>query len=95
MENLLKTSDLFKNEFKLLNHVKPNRVQSEQLIIRHIKSGIQCILQIATEPVLLYAEQTKKIILDYLSLDPLCKYLVAFFRYSIAYMSAFATLNTD
>lgn len=72
-ENLLKTSDPLKNDFELLDHIKANRVQNEQLIVRHIKSGIKCILQFATEPVLLYAEQTKKIILDYLSLHPLCK----------------------
>lgn len=71
--NLPKASHLLQNDFEVLGQVKANRVQSEQLNIRHKKSGIQCTLQFTTELAIVHAEQAKKIILDYFSLDPLCK----------------------
>lgn len=71
LENLLKASNEFKNEFESLK-----RVDADRVILRLRKSGILCTLQFATKGEILHVEQTKKLILDYLNLHPLCKYSI-------------------
>lgn len=65
-------------DFELLCHVKPNRVQYGQLKVLHKKSKIQCVLKFEdAQHKSRYSKQTK-IILGYMSLHPLCKPLFSF-----------------
>lgn len=68
----MRTTDQ-QRDFEFLCHVKANRVQSEQIKILHKKSGIECVIQFSYEnQKLRYSRQTQ-IILDYMSLHPMCK----------------------
>lgn len=60
-------------DFEFLCHVKSDRVQSEQIKILHKKSGIECVIQFTSEKQKLRYSKQSQIILDYMSLHPMCK----------------------
>lgn len=60
-------------EFKLLGIIDENHVQREQLKILHDRSGIECIVQFGAETTISYYQKQTEIILNYMSLSPVCK----------------------
>lgn len=78
-ENFLKTTSL-QQHFEFVGYSKANRAQSMRSIILHKASRIECVLQFDTKSAFLQLEQTTKIIRDYMSLHPMCKFISFFYH---------------
>lgn len=76
-EHELKTSEM-KQDFEFQGQVKANRVQMDRLKIVHRSSNIECLIEFRTESSLQHAEQTSKIIADYMILHPMCTLISGF-----------------
>lgn len=61
-----------------MGYVKANRAQSMQSKILHKSSRIECVLQFDTKAAYFQLQQTMEIIVKFMTLHPMCKFISFF-----------------